>query len=117
MKSCPECYAKNLNSNKECDVCGASLEGVSIQDSSTDNPDQSELLNIIKTMRDRIEAIEINTRKKESVAISDVNMSFGSMVIFMIKWAIAAIPAAIILFFLISLITTIFGGMLAAFLR
>jgi hypothetical protein len=29
--------------------------------------------------------------------VKDVEMPFGSMVVFMIKWAIAAIPAAIVL--------------------
>ena len=33
----------------------------------------------------------------QSVAITDIHMPFGSMVVFMIKWAIAAIPALIIL--------------------
>lgn len=32
------------------------------------------------------------------VAVVDVDMPFGSMVTFMVKWALAAIPAMIILF-------------------
>ena len=32
------------------------------------------------------------------VRVVDVEMSFGSMVVFMVKWAIASIPAFIILF-------------------
>jgi 1-acyl-sn-glycerol-3-phosphate acyltransferase len=31
------------------------------------------------------------------VAIVDVNMPFGSMVVFIIKWALASVPAALIL--------------------
>ena len=31
------------------------------------------------------------------VAIDDINMSFESMVIFMVKWAFASIPAIIII--------------------
>ena len=31
------------------------------------------------------------------VAVVDVTMPFGSMVLFMVKWAIAAIPAVLIL--------------------
>jgi hypothetical protein len=34
------------------------------------------------------------------VVVTDIEMPFGSMVRFMIKWAIAAIPAAIVLFLL-----------------
>ena len=47
-------------------------------------------------------------RGAQPVVVLDVNMSFGSMVIFMIKWALAAIPAILILsligFFLVFLI-------------
>lgn len=43
----------------------------------------------------------------QPVVVLDVNMSFGSMVVFMIKWALAAIPALLILtligFFAIAL--------------
>ena len=40
-------------------------------------------------------------------------MSFGSMVVFMIKWSIAAIPAMMILSFIGAIIAAIFGGMFA----
>lgn len=33
----------------------------------------------------------------QSVKVVDIEMNFGSMIVFMIKWAIAAIPAFIIL--------------------
>ena len=35
--------------------------------------------------------------KTQSVKITDINMPFGSMVFFMIKWVLASIPAFIIL--------------------
>jgi len=44
------------------------------------------------------------------VVVTDVKMPFLSMVVFMIKWAIAAIPAIIILSFLFGLFTLFFGG-------
>ena len=43
-----------------------------------------------------------------SVRIIDIKMPFGSMVMFMVKWAIAAIPALIIL--------ALLGAFVAAFL-
>ena len=46
-----------------------------------------------------------NTKSK-TVKVSDFDMPFGSMVVFMVKWAIASIPAFLILFFLFA----IFGG-------
>ena len=39
----------------------------------------------------------------------DINMSFNSMVWFMVKWAIAAIPALIILFFIALAVMVMFG--------
>ncbi len=47
------------------------------------------------------------------VVVKDINMSFGSMVVFMIKWSIAAIPAMMILSFIGAIIAAIFGGMFA----
>ncbi|MBC8207089.1 MAG: hypothetical protein ISR85_06260 [Kiritimatiellales bacterium] len=47
-----------------------------------------------------------------SVVITDIRMSFGSMVVFMVKWAIAAIPAAIILFLIGALLWGLLGAIL-----
>lgn len=48
------------------------------------------------------------------VRIVDIKMPFGSMVVFMVKWAIAAIPAIIILalvgLLVSGLVTGIFMG-------
>jgi uncharacterized membrane protein len=50
----------------------------------------------------------------QKVAITDIEMPFVSMVIFMIKWAIAAIPAiiilAVILTFVFSMMSSILLG-------
>jgi ABC-type multidrug transport system permease subunit len=46
----------------------------------------------------------------KGVTVTDIQMPFGSMVIFMIKWAIASIPAAIILFLIASIFAVVFGG-------
>jgi hypothetical protein len=45
---------------------------------------------------------------EQKVIVVDFNMTFGSMVIFMIKWVLAAIPALIIL----SILAAIFGGII-----
>lgn len=47
------------------------------------------------------------------VVITDVRMPFLSMVLFMVKAAIAAIPAFIILGVLGTLVVAIFGGIFA----
>ena len=47
------------------------------------------------------------------VVVTDIHMSFGSMVIFMVKWVLASIPALIILAVIGALIGGIFGGLTA----
>jgi hypothetical protein len=43
------------------------------------------------------------------VVVTDINMRFSSMIVFMIKWAFAAIPAIIIIFLIMSIIIGITG--------
>jgi hypothetical protein len=45
------------------------------------------------------------------VRVTDISMSFGSMVSFMVKWAIASIPALIILAVLFAIIGGIFRAL------
>ena len=37
---------------------------------------------------------------KNNIVVTNIQMPFSSMVIFMVKWAIASIPAAIVLIFI-----------------
>lgn len=39
----------------------------------------------------------MGSREASKVVVTDIKMSFSSMVVFMVKWAIATIPAIIIL--------------------
>ena len=48
--------------------------------------------------------------EKQKVIVTDIKMSFWSMVIFMIKWTIASIPAFIILIILAALVMTLLAG-------
>ena len=50
----------------------------------------------------------------QKVVVADISMSFGSMVSFMVKWAIASIPALIILFMIGAFLFAMFGGIGAA---
>jgi hypothetical protein len=53
----------------------------------------------------------------KKVIITDIQMPFNSMVTFMVKWAIASIPAFIILMALFAVIIALFGGILDGFTR
>lgn len=47
------------------------------------------------------------------VVVTDINMSFISMVIFMVKWVVASIPAFIILSIIGAVFMMIFGGIMS----
>ena len=47
-------------------------------------------------------ALEKKKRKLPEVKVADINMSFGSMMRFMIKWSFASIPAIIVLMLVYS---------------
>lgn len=49
---------------------------------------------------------------ENQVVVTDIKMPFMSMVVFMVKWAIAAIPALIILSILAVLLMGILGGLI-----
>ena len=51
-------------------------------------------------------AVNSESEKKQEVRITDVRMPFGSMVMFMVKWAVASIPAM----FILAVLGTIFWG-------
>ena len=52
-------------------------------------------------------------KQEQGVTIKDFNMPFSSMVIFMVKWAIASIPAIIIIWILFMILISIFGSSLS----
>ena len=53
---------------------------------------------------------------RQEVVVTNIRMPFTSMVVFMIKWALASIPALIILTLLFSLLTMLFGGFFGGFI-
>jgi uncharacterized membrane protein YgcG len=53
-------------------------------------------------------AADKNNKGTQTVKVSNFDMPFGSMVVFMVKWAIASIPAILILMVLFA----IFGGLI-----
>lgn len=54
----------------------------------------------------------MNNEIEKRVVVTDISMPFMSMVIFMVKWVIASIPAFIIL----SIIGMLLTGVLGAFM-
>ncbi len=48
----------------------------------------------------------------QEIVVRDIRMRFGSMVVFMVKWAFAAIPALIIIIFFAVVATAFAWGMI-----
>lgn len=46
----------------------------------------------------------------QRMAVTDVRIPFGRMVIVIFKWMLASIPAAILLWLIVAAITLIFGA-------
>ena len=55
--------------------------------------------------------------QSQKVIIEDVHMGFGSMVVFQIKWVVAAIPAILILGAIGTVLFLIMGTMFVGFIR
>ena len=50
--------------------------------------------------------------QNNQVTVVDVRMPFMSMVVFMVKWAIASIPALLILFVIAGILINVLGAFL-----
>ncbi|NTW51688.1 MAG: hypothetical protein HGB22_03790 [Chlorobiaceae bacterium] len=48
-----------------------------------------------------------NVAEAQKVVVTDVRMPFSSMVVFMIKWALASIPALLMLWLVFAILLTI----------
>lgn len=53
----------------------------------------------------------------QKVSVSDVSMPFGSMVVFILKWTLASIPAMLIIFLVALVVAGLFGGLFTALQR
>ena len=70
----------------------------------------------LKFAKDDLKRAEIskkmdNARRTNEVIIKDIQMPFISMVVFMVKWVIASIPAAFILFLIAIAFYILLGAM------
>ena len=65
---------------------------------------------------DRLGYRELDQLDDRKVIVTDIQMPFGSMVVFMVKWVIASIPALIILAILAFFATLGFAIFSASFM-
>ena len=93
----------------ECKKCG---EKSTIPQDAEEAPDTIYKGKKVKSKTAKVSAEQVatnNSNNTNEVIITDIKMRFGSMVIFMVKWAIASIPAMIILFLVGFLVMGVFG--------
>ncbi len=102
MIKCPECGYLNLEDDKTC-KCGLDLI-----DAFQEMPVEERQKLYVKAPS-QAQAI----KGLQEVIIKNFKMPFWSMVGFMIKWALASIPAIIILTIIVSFAISIIGGILA----
>lgn len=51
--------------------------------------------------------------ERTEVTISNIDIPFGRMVAIIVKWALASIPAMIIMWLITMVVTLVFGGLFA----
>ncbi len=104
---CPSCSFSTTEADKEwdavtvsgrCPKCAAPLEAQQLAGTQ----------GALKTSSNSYSQSNFHN----SVVVTDIQMPFISMVIFMVKWVIASIPAFIILFILFTFISALGIGLL-----
>ena len=63
------------------------------------------LVKLLSPVINQLTGAKMNSPEETQVVVTDIQMPFISMVVFMVKWALAAVPA---LFILIAIFTGIF---------
>ena len=56
------------------------------------------LVKLLSPIINQLTGAKMNSPEETQVVVTDIQMPFISMVVFMVKWALAAIPALFILF-------------------
>ena len=95
MWICKNCKEQSTDSFDNCWNCGSDTKG-------------GKQSNFDKTKQSVSSGAEGNSNVQD-VVVTDIKMSFSSMVVFMVKWVIASIPALIILFIIGFFVVSLFG--------
>lgn len=102
---CPKCeyeptLAEQMSNKEECPECGVFYEKYLAQ--------QKENFSLKTQAAPNKPAVQATTG--QPVIVVDIQMRFWSMVVFMVKWAFAAIPALIIIAVIITVLSGFFTG-------
>ena len=106
--NCPQCGKEMSFSEKKRTIGGDQMIGDECGHSITVFKYDKIISGEVKVDVKPHQAIK-NQSNSQNVTITDIKMPFGSMVEFMVKWAVASIPAFIILCIIGLVVAGIFG--------
>ena len=114
---CPECnhipLAGNQPDPSRCPECGIYYQkALELRLAAKSKQQAAAQLEVAKAMSPKVKAVMAQYKGAQPVVIVDMSMSFNSMVVFMVKWVIASIPAMMILFALALVLSLLFGGLI-----
>ena len=89
---CRVCEKNNSDEAKYCKKCGTFLSTTTLEMSSTKQG-------------------KTNNATQPGTVITDINIPFSSMIVLMVKWTIASIPALLILVVLGAIVIGMLGGL------
>ena len=108
---CPKCHyeptlAEMQRSPGDCLKCGINYEGHArfLAELADQRKQQTERVRLEPKISPVVRSVESSYPGATPVVVVDLKMSFGSMVIFMVKWALASIPALLILMALVGIV-------------
>jgi len=112
---CPKCGHERGPGEKapawQCPGCGVAYTKV-MQAGAGDAPEPAPERAELRPLAPAMPVVEVGFPTEMAVQVVDVRMPFVSMVAFMVKWAIASIPAIIILVLLVMLAQSLIAGVL-----
>lgn len=117
---CPNCLHIPLAGNQPdpnvCPKCNVPyIESIrkNINDSAISKHTCQDKSSSAKRVHNDIKQKMIEYPGAHPVVVLDVNMSFMSMVVFMVKWALASIPALIVVFAIYFVFIAVFGQIIS----
>ena len=106
-KKCPSCGQVNVQGAFQCGKCGSEIDKVELKLYETHE------FEIVTKNNSHVSGDSQSDNDYTKVVVTDIRMPFESMVVFLVKLAIAAIPAFIILSYLFIFLSTIFASIIA----
>ncbi|MDG9928258.1 MULTISPECIES: hypothetical protein [unclassified Pseudomonas] len=109
---CPSCgayYAKALAAKQRRDVETAEKVQTAAETAREINRAPPPKAKGFRVAADHVEVATRGLDGVQPVVVVDIQMRFWSMMVFMIKWMLAAIPALIVFIAIISVLSAVFG--------